>query len=388
MKNFNKLQLRKFLMPELVFGNGASELAGTYCKNFNVSRVLIVTDKNLVAIGLMKSLISSLTAANIEYVIFDEVTPNPRATEVMKGAQIFNSGKCEAIIAFGGGSPMDTAKAIGIVALNGGHIMDYEGINKIVSPLPPLIFIPTTAGTASDVSQFSIIINMQNRRKIAIISKVIIPDISLVDPELTISMDNYLTACTGIDALTHAIEAYVSITHSPLSDLHALKAIDLLNRYLPKILSQPKNSLIRGKIMFASTEAGLAFSNAMLGAIHAMSHSLGGHLDLPHGECNSLLLEHVVKFNFRESPDRFGKIAEAMNISTKNLTQKETEIKLFDRIRRLKQELGVTNTLKNLGVRKADIPVLSKKAVKDACLLTNPRKATQQDIEVIYEEAF
>ena len=387
MDNSNKLQLRKFLMPELVFGDGARKLAGLYCKNFHVSRVLVVTDKNLVAKGFANTLSDNLESEGIQYHIFDEVTPNPRDTEIMKGAALYNSKGCEAILAFGGGSPMDAAKGIGIVVQNGGQIMDYEGINRIVSPLPPLIFIPTTAGTASDVSQFSIMLNTEQRRKIAIISKIIIPDISLVDPELTFSMDDYLTACTGIDALTHAIEAYVSITHSPLSDIHALKAIDTLNRYLPKILADTNNRHIRGKIMFASMEAGLAFSNAMLGAVHALSHSLGGYLDLPHGECNSILLEHVVRFNFQKSPERFSRIAEVMNLTTKKLTVKETAEKLFNHIRNLKQALKITNTLENIGVRKADIPILSEIALKDACLLTNPRKANQRDIEVIYEEA-
>jgi alcohol dehydrogenase class IV len=200
-------------------------------------------------------------------------------------------------------------------------------------------------------------------------------------------MDSYLTACTGMDALTHAIEAYVSIVSSPMTDLHAMKAIEIVSHFLPDTIKNPDNLPLREKIMFASTEAGLAFSNAILGAVHALSHSLGGYMDLPHGECNSLLLEHVVDYNFHYAEEKYKKVAQIMGLHIKGMTSKEIRKELFRSIQRLKKEVGITKTLTNIGVKSADIPVLAGKAFHDACLLTNPRKASKEDIKIIYEEA-
>ncbi|MBN2282107.1 MAG: iron-containing alcohol dehydrogenase [Candidatus Marinimicrobia bacterium] len=388
MQKFNPVNLRKFLMPELVFGNGARHLAGNYCRNFNIRKVLIVTDKKLAHSGLLNDVVDSIKNQYIEARVFSNVSPNPRDFEVMEGTDLYLQENCEAIVALGGGSPMDCAKGIGIVSQNGGHILDYKGINRISTTLPPMIFIPTTAGTSSDVSQFTIILDSTELIKIAIISKVILPDISLIDPETTLSMGPYLTACTGMDAMTHAIEAFVSIANSPITDLHALKAIETIDKILPQVPEHMNNIQLREKIMFASFEAGLAFSNAMLGAVHAMSHSLGGYLDLPHGECNSLLLEHVINFNYTVAEERFKKIARTMEIPVTGLNSKEIKNKLFDHIQSLKLKLGITKSLKDIGVTGSDIPILSQKAKNDACLLTNPRNAELNDIRAIFEEAY
>jgi len=387
MEKYNTLNLRKFLMPELVFGNSSRHLTGNFCKNFNVEKVILVTDKGIEKTQILNDIKTSLENSNIDYVVFSNVSPNPRDYEIMEGTDLFLRENCDAIVALGGGSPMDCAKGIGIVSQNGGHILDYEGINQIPTTLPPMVFIPTTAGTSSDVSQFSIILDTKELNKIAIVSKVVIPDIALVDPETTLSMDSYLTACTGMDALTHAIEAFVSITNSPITDLHALKAIETVNTILPLIPADPQNIELREKIMFASLEAGLAFSNAMLGAVHAMAHSLGGYLDLPHGECNSILLEHVLNYNFKEAEDRYKQIARTMQLNIKGLNSLEIKSLLFNHIQSLKRNLGITNSLQDIGVKPSDIQILSKKAKNDACLLTNPRNANIKDIEVIYGEA-
>lgn len=385
--NQSILSMRKFLMPEMVFGNGARKLAGQYCKNFNVKNVLFVSDENVLKTGLVKDVISSLNVHQIKHVLFSDVSPNPRDFQVMNGVDVYLKNQCDAIVAVGGGSPMDCAKGIGIVAQNGKNIVDYEGINKVSIPLPPLIFIPTTAGTASDISQISVIMNTRELVKFGILSKIIIPDIALIDSESTLSMDSYLTACTGMDALTHAIEAYVSIVSSPMTDLHAMKAIEIVSHFLPDTIKNPDNLPLREKIMFASTEAGLAFSNAILGAVHALSHSLGGYMDLPHGECNSLLLEHVVDYNFHYAEEKYKKVAQIMGLHIKGMTSKEIRKELFRSIQKLKKEVGITKTLTNIGVKSADIPVLAGKAFHDACLLTNPRKASKEDIKIIYEEA-
>ncbi|MCB9482294.1 MAG: iron-containing alcohol dehydrogenase [Desulfobacteraceae bacterium] len=380
-------ELRKFIAPEIIFGTSSRTLAGQYCKNFHAKKALVVSDPGVIQTGWTDEVIESLLDAGINYRLFSNVSPNPREHEVMAGTSIYLEEKCDSIVAVGGGSPMDCAKGIGIVAANNGHILDYKGIDQISNPLPPLIFIPTTAGTSADVSQFAIIADTKELVKIAIVSKIIIPDVALIDPETTATMDQYLTACTGMDALVHAIEAFVSKASSPLTDVHALEAIRILSSNLPEVKLNPHSMEARKNIMFGSMEAGLAFSNSILGAVHAMSHSLGGFLDLPHGECNSMLLEHVINFNFNSHPNRFSVIAQNMAIDTRGMTTEEIRKKIFDEIKSLKKFLGITNTLKDTGVKTSDIPVLAQKALEDACLVTNPRSARKRDIEVIYEEA-
>ena len=302
------LNLRKFVMPEVVFGKGARKLAGQYAEKFSLKKVLLVTDKGIIENGWVEDVVKSLDELGIEYILFTELTPNPKDFEVMLGAESFKNNRCDGIIAIGGGSPMDLAKGVGIISTNGGMIVDYKGVDMITKAIPPMIFIPTTAGTSADVSQFGIISDTKKKIKVAIVSKNIIPDVALIDYETTLTMDNYLTACTGIDAFTHAIEAYVSKASSPLTDIHAMEAINIIYNYLPLIIKEPDNLQYREKLMFASMEAGFAFSNAILGAVHAMAHSLGGLLDLPHGECNGILLNHVVDFNYSSTPDKFNKI--------------------------------------------------------------------------------
>lgn len=379
--------LRKFVAPEIIFGNGSRYLAGEYCKKFYIAKPMIVTDPGVMAAGWTDQVAQTLIDHDIAYITFSQVSSNPREEEAMMGAAAYLSAGCDGIIAVGGGSPMDCAKGIGIVVSNGGHILDYEGVDRIMDPLPPMIFIPTTAGTSADVSQFCIINNTTKKVKIAIISKIVIPDIALIDPETTTTMDPYLTACTGMDAMAHAVEAFVSTASSKITDVHALEAIRLLKTNLPQILNDPHDMILRENIMLASMQAGLAFSNAVLGAVHAMAHSLGGFLDLPHGECNSLVLEHVMAFNYSAVPERFKVIAQNLGLDTRGYNQRELKAALFKEIRSLRYQLGISKSLGQVHVKQQDISDLSEKALNDACLLTNPRKTNKRDIETIYEEA-
>ena len=383
----SELKLRKFVAPEFIFGFGALKLAGRYAKNLGASRILVVTDPGVMAAGWTDQVVSSLTLESLLYVIYSGVTPNPRAEEVMRGAEVYKNTGCNLIMAVGGGSVIDCAKGIGIVVTNKKHILEFEGVDQVAIPMPPLICIPTTGGTSADVSQFAIISNTQEKNKIAIISKAVVPDVSLIDPLTLTTMDNYLAACTGLDALTHAIEAYVSIAHSPITDLHALAAIRLLSSHLVPSLAEPNNVELRKQVMLASLEAGLAFSNASLGAVHAMAHSLGGLLDLPHGEANAILLEHVMSFNFPEAGERFSQIGEAMGLDLQKRSLSEKKAAILAEIGRLRNAVGIDKSLGQKGVSRADIPQLSKKAMNDPCIVTNPRHPVRRDIEVIYEEA-
>jgi alcohol dehydrogenase class IV len=330
---------------------------------------------------------ASLEEAGIDGVLFTAVTPNPKAEDVMAGALAYAENGCDGIVAVGGGSPMDCAKGIGIVVSNGGHILDYEGVDKIIVPMPPLICIPTTAGTSADVSQFAIINDTSRKTKIAIISKTIIPDVALIDPRTLTTKPPYLVACTGMDAIAHAVEAYVSSAHSAMTDIHALEAVRLLHGNLLASFERPDDMELKAKVMLGSMQAGLAFSNASLGAVHAMAHSLGGYKDLPHGECNALLLPHVVDFNFLAAAERYKTIAETMGLDTRGMSVTQVRVWLLDALITLRSALGIRDRLAQKGISAVDIPVLSEKAVLDPCLITNPKAATTRDIQIIYEEA-
>jgi len=383
----NLLELRKFVAPEFVFGEDAIYLAGRYARNFAAHKVLVVSDPGVMAAGWTSQVISSLEDEALEYTIFSSVTSNPLAEEVMEGAKIYLREGCNVIVAVGGGSPMDCAKGIGIVSSNSRNILDFKGADQVPVPGPPLICIPTTAGSSADVSQFAIISDTIHKVKISIVSKTVVPDIALIDPVTTLSMDSSLTACTGLDALTHAVEAYVSNAHSPITDLHALEAIRLVSANLLPTLAGLNGRQLRGRMMLGSLHAGLAFSNASLGAVHAMAHSLGGLLSLPHGQCNAILLRHVVGYNFDAAAERYFRIGEAMGLQLQGMTPEEKKKTILGEFKRLQKSAGVDATLRHLGITRKDIPRLAENAMQDACMVTNPRKPDQSDIEAIYEQA-
>lgn len=380
-------ELRKFVVPEFIFGVGARHKVGLYARNLNAKRVLVVSDPGVIAAGWLAELTADLDEAGISHVLFSEVTPNPRDHEVMAGAEFYRAAGCDVIVALGGGSVIDCAKGISVVIANGGDILDYEGVDAIPMPGPPLICIPTTAGTAADISQFAIINAVSRRTKVAIISKIVVPDVALVDPETTVTMSPSLTAFSGLDALTHAIEAYVSSASSPLSDVHALAAVRGVRTSLQQAVAQPDDLLAREQMMLASLQAGMAFSNASLGATHAMAHSLGGYLDLAHGECNALLLPAVVDFNFHASEERFIQIGEAMGLEMKQGTPQEKLRRIMDDLLRLRAAVGVQGGLAERGVSRAVVADLADHALNDSCIYTNPRRVTASDLRVIYAEA-
>ena len=380
-------EMRKFVAPEFIFGVGARRRVGFYARNMMARRVLIVSDDGVILAGWLKDVETDLREAGIDFVVFKGLSPNPKDHEVMAGAALYAREHCDVIVALGGGSVIDCAKAIGVVHTNGCSVLRFEGVDQIEAPGPPLICIPTTAGTSADISQFCIIVNSAERYKMAIISKTVVPDVALVDPETTLSMDPYLTACTGMDTLTHAIEAYVSTACSPIVDVHALAAIRLVSGNLEQAVLAPAELPARENMMLASLQAGLAFSNASLGAVHAMAHSAGGFLDLPHGECNALLLEHVVRFNMTAAPERYRQVAEAMGIDTRGMDAKTVTVRVTEALANLRRRVGIADGLAARGVRVADLPELARHAVKDACVFTNPRNVNTSDAQAIYGEA-
>jgi alcohol dehydrogenase len=378
----NEFELRKFVAPEFVFGSGARFLLGRYLKNFGAKKVFLVTDPGIVSSGWLDEIIGALESEDYEYEIYSNIKSNPRTEEVMEGARVYESKRCDVIVALGGGSPMDCAKGIGIVTSNKKHINEFEGVDKVSMPSPPLICIPTTAGSSADVSQFAIISDRVRKVKMAIISKKLVPDVALIDPVTTRTLNRYMTVCTAFDILSHAMEAYVSNASSPITDIHSIEAINLFSSNIIPCINDLDNIQFRGNLMLASLHAGLAFSNASLGLVHAMAHSLGGLKDLPHGECNALLLEHVVDSNFSSEPERYLKIAKTLGFNDSN-----DKYGLINGIVNLKIETGVNRTLKEIGVEEKDIPELAQRAMQDPCIATNPVIPKKIDVEEIFKNA-
>lgn len=382
------MELRKFVAPEIVVGEGASLLIGRYLHHFSSRKPMIVTDTMVRIQSWFVDIMDIIDQEVEQYVIFDDVTSNPKDYEAMNGARLFIEEGCDLIIAIGGGSPMDCAKCISVVSTNGGHVLDYEGVDQIELPGPPLICIPSTAGTSADVSQFAIINDTTMKVKKAIISKKVVPDLALVDPSPLLTMTPYLAACTGIDALTHAIEAFVSNAHSPLTDVHALEAIRLVGEYLEECVrcleEQKPNKELLYMMMMASLNAGLAFSNASLGAVHAMAHSLGGLFGLPHGECNSILLKYIIDVNYDSVADRYACIAQALGIKATAGRESYKE-EIMGKLEGLGERLHIP---KNMTVDQLDEHLLDKlviDAMEDPCMITNPKQLSPEELRKIYE---
>ncbi len=378
--------LRKFVMPEVIIGDGARRRAGFYLENYGIQRLLLVTDPGIVRAGWADEIRALADDHGVTVTIFSGISENPRTDEVHAGAEIYHRAGCDGILAIGGGSPMDAAKGISILATNGGDIREYEGVDRIRHMGPPLICIPTTAGSSADVSQFAIITDQAEQRKFGIISKMIIPDISLIDPSLLSTLPREFIAYSGFDALTHAIEAYVSTGSSPLTDLHASQAIRLLHRALPAAYRSRDDASAAMSMMLGSLHAGLAFSNASLGLVHAMGHAISGMYDLPHGEVNSLLLPHVIRYNYPASMERYNQIARILGASDEEI-QEDGVSAIVDAIRRLGGDVGITGTLGDRGMMHDQIPDLAASAVLDPCLVTNPVFPEIEEVIALYEAA-
>lgn len=381
------LELRKFVAPEFVYGQGALAQTGRYASNFGAEKALVVSDPGVARSGWLNKVLASLDAEKIPWVVFQDVTPNPNDHEVAAGVRCYRDNGCDIIVAVGGGSPMDCAKGIGVAFANDLDVLAFEGVDEVPMPGPPLICVPTTAGSSADVSQFAIINDVARQLKIAIISKTVVPDVALIDPQTTTTMPAELTAATGLDALVHAIEAYVSNASSPITDLNALAAVPLLAGKLVAAIEHPLDLRYRRDMMLGSLFAGLAFSNASLGLVHAMAHSLGGLLGLPHGMCNALLLEHVVGFNYAAASERYERIARAMGVELDGLSAGMRKDALLQAIAALRERAGIRTTIGALGVDRRDIAQLAANAHRDPCLATNPRPASVQEIERLFADA-
>jgi len=378
--------LLKFEVPEIIHGHGALSKIGQCAKRLGGERVLVVTDPGIIKVGWIDETLKYLEKEDLKFVVYDNVVTNPRDYQVKEGVDLYVAKKCDVIVAVGGGSPIDTAKGIAILASNHGCISDYEGCNQVIQPIPPMVCAPTTAGTGADVTQFAVITNTQRNMKMTILSRAIMPDISLVDPLVLQTKSPELIAATGMDTFTHALEAYVSSLSWPLTDPHAIHSIELVARHLVDAFRHKTLESLEG-MSIACLEAGIAFSNAILGAVHALAHPVGGLYDIHHGVANSILLPVVVRQNLEHSIDKYAQVSAAMGVDTSNMTSAEAACCLLGEIERLTAELELPTKLSSLGIGSEDISLMAELAQQDICMLTNPCSYDHGEIEQLYREA-
>jgi len=382
-----------FIPSVTLIGIGASKEIPAKIKALGGAKPLIVADKGITAAGITKTVTDMLEAAGMEYVVYDETVPNPTDNNVHEGVESYKMNGCDSLITLGGGSAHDCGKGIGLVVANGGTIHDYEGVDQSANPMPPYVAVNTTAGTASEMTRFCIITDTKRKVKMAIVDWRVTPGVAIDDPMLMVGMPPALTAATGMDALTHAVEAYVSTIANPMTDSAAEKAIELIAKHLRPAVANGEDIEAREGMCFAQYLAGMAFNNASLGHVHAMAHQLGGFYDLPHGECNAILLPHVSRFNLIAKMDRFVKIAELMGENTEGLSPRAAAELALSAIQKLSTDIGIPAGLVELGkrygkeVKAEDIDTMTGNAQKDACGLTNPRRPTDADVKAIYTAA-
>lgn len=379
--------LRKFTVPEILFGVEALGEIADAVRRLGGRRVLVVTDPGIMAAGWLGEACSHFDRAGVDHRVWHGVTPNPKDHEVAAGFRQYQESGCDVVVAVGGGSCIDAAKGIAILAGNGGQILDYEGVDRVTRPIPPTIMVPTTAGTGADITQFAVITDTNRRLKATIISRTLVPTVSLTDPRLTLTMDTELTAATGIDALSHGIEAYLSKGASFLSDQHALTSIRLVSANLRRAVEYPDDLGVRTMMARASLEAGMAMTTSILGCTHALSHQIGGALDLPHGLLNGVLLPHVMLFNAAAVPDRFFAIADALGLEQVRGSGMDAAEMAAEAVRSLADDVGIPKGLSLLGLSSADADLFVDTTLRDANIMTNPRSVTREDVAELFEAA-
>lgn len=376
----------KFEVPEIIFGRGMLSQVGACARRLGGKKIFLVSDKGLFHAGWVDVVMKSLLEAGLEFIYFDGITPNPKDHEVENGVSEYLRHGADVIVGLGGGSSMDAAKAIAIIASNGGEIRNYEGPDRITRPLPPLVLCPTTCGTGSDVSQFAIISDTEYMRKICIMSRCVAPDISLTDPDTLETLPDEFVGTTATDALSHAMEAFFSIASTTLTDVHAIKALRLLTGSLAgavhERIPEDLENLAR-----ASLHAGMAFSNSMLGIVHALAHPIGGLYDANHGSINAILLPEVIRYDIPVVTEKIQELAWGLghtvcgNISEASETVQETLDSLLE-------SSGAPRSLRSIGVLRKDLPELARQALKDVCIVTSPREADEDDLLRILERAY
>lgn len=379
--------VNRFILNETsFFGPGARQELPEAIRRLGKSKPLIVTDKGLLQFGVAAMVTDVLDKAGIPYTIFSDVKPNPTVSNVNAGIKAFKEAGADMLVAIGGGSSIDTAKAVGIVVANPefADIVSLEGCAPTKHKSVPIIALPTTAGTAAETTINYVIIDEQKQKKMVCVDPNDIPAVAIIDAELMYSLPAGLTAATGMDALTHAIEGYITKAAWELSDMFEIEAIRMISRYLPVAVSDPRNPEGRNGMAVAQYVAGMAFSNVGLGLVHGMAHPLGSLFDIPHGVANAVLLPTVMEFNKPCCVEKYGKIAEAMGVNISGMTPDEAAQAAVDAVKSLSARVGIPARLSDLGIKEADVEPLSLQAIEDVCTPGNPREVALDDIRALY----
>ena len=375
------------LPTRILFGVGTAQQVGTEATRLGISHALVVTDSGLAQTEIPGVVTKALDASGVKWTLFGDVEPNPSIETVTKGAAMYARQSCDGLIAVGGGSPMDAAKAIGMLATNGGDIREYFGADKIKKPLPPLIALPTTCGTGSEVTQFTVVTDTEKQFKMGIGSPHNIPKVAIVDPALLAKLPSKIVASTGMDALCHAIESYTSQAAQPLSDAFNLHAIQLIARHLRPAVANGNAVDLSGMAM-ASMLAGLGFNNTRTTLVHAMSHAVTAHAQVPHGIANAILVRYVMEFNLIGNPEKHADIATALGEDTGGASPIEAARLAVDAVRELADDVGIPRSLREVGVTDAVLESLADGAMKATLgIALNPRRPTRQDVVALYRKA-
>ncbi|HYZ81409.1 MAG TPA: iron-containing alcohol dehydrogenase [Solirubrobacteraceae bacterium] len=381
-------RVSKFVIPEVIFGIGTLAEVGGAVRRVGGHRPMLVSDPGVLAAGWVEQALPHLSDVRAESQLWHDLTPNPKDFEIEAAFESYRDRGCDALLAIGGGSCIDVAKAVAVLSGNGGRILDYEGIDRATRPIPPMVMVPTTGGSGADVSQFCVVTDTARMLKVTIGGRALVPEISVTDPMLLTTMPPELTAHTGLDALSHAIESCVSEACDFLSKGHAVAAIEAIVRHLPRAVQDPRDLDAREAIARASLQAGLAFTNALLGATHAIAHQIGGALDLPHGLLKAILMPHVMRFNAETHPARYVDVARALGVAVDDLTPAAAAEAAIAAVERLTRSLGTPPGLAALGVNPADFDRFAVNALSDAYITTNPRPVTEDDVRHICLAAF
>lgn len=374
---------------KIVFGNGSILALAGHIQEQHAQNPLVVIDKNLAKTGLQEKIAGILVSEGIKFTVYDKVDPEPRIELADEGAALAVKNKCDMVIGIGGGSAMDVAKAIAVIATNKGAATDYLGLNKVPKAGLPKIMIPTTAGTGSEVTFTAVFVRKNLKKKEGMNSPYLYPELALLDPELTLSLPPAPTAQTGLDALCHAIESYTSINSSPMSEMFSLEAISLIAENLRTCVHDGKNIAARERMLLGSLYAGIGLANAGVTAVHSLSYPLGGKFGVSHGLANTILLAPVMAFNLPGALEKFADIADAMGECTDGLPVREAAYLAVDAVESLIEDCGIDASIRDFGVKEKDFPALADVAVTVARPLeNNPRKMTKEDMIAIYAEAF
>jgi len=377
----------RFILNETAyFGAGARHELPSVVERLNTNKALVVTDPGLIACGVAKMVTDVLDVASIPYEIFSEVKPNPTIANVNAGIKAYKASGADFIIAIGGGSAIDTAKAVGIVINNPefADIVSLEGCAPTKHKSVPIVALPTTAGTAAETTINYVIIDEAKQKKMVCVDPNDIPVVAVIDAELMMSLPRSLTAATGMDALTHAIEGYITLGAWEMSDMFEIEAIRMIAQHLPNAVEHPSDATAREGMALAQYIAGMAFSNVGLGLVHGMAHPMGSLFDIPHGVANALLLPTIMEFNLPNCIEKYPRIAEAMGVDTTGMSKEEAAKAAVEAVKALSIKVGIPQHLSEIGIKESDIPALADQALADVCTPGNPRPVTLDDIKALY----